>query len=775
MASRVVAPTGSLVRLAAVNTASASSGLSSSFSSSLSSLGSNCHLSFHLHARVLSRGVSSSASASAASVAAASRLRHSVQAGGAFGFAACLTNEVRAAAQRSSTPTLRSMHHHRRTYCSTQTPPPKTQANASITNHANALKQQALQKANSLKQQATAVQSNLKNQATAMQSNLKNQATAVQSNLMQKQQEMRTFLQTQTQAITNSPRAVVTSIRTSIQKVTTTARTAINKQLTRLAAIPSSLYAKLKPHLPAFLSKRLDALFAAISRQLSAIAASPATARTKISQILTSLWQQYRLTVAGTTLVLSAYVLWRSSFAVAKQVVGLSETFAEFGILALASLSTVLVAYVGMRRYYSLDGETVFRLAMRRLNACDRVRDAIGHPLTASELRAYVITGGGLKWGKTKSSSAAATTTAAAAATSVSLVDMVRKYIQPSSSKPPPTPPPQSTSQTPEKVLTGKNFWSSILNFFSLPKYRSGRLHMLFPIRSLSHRGVVSLTAKKKNGRYVFKLLAVDLPAKAAATHASALASEHAARAAAARRDSILGVGGFGGGVGPALYDDTSLLPSDDRGEEYKRIRECAHGTYAQPYRAARIYVDGDPERYEKDGVLSELRDPFLKSLDAQETIEAEDDEEEEQDEIEESEPPPNARVIEADVPALSEDSPYVTTSAEATSQSVAAAATLGNLKSQVIDSKKEMEQEVTADKTGRAKAAEDLRKAGVKMLLRDDVRLKAKESGSSTKREDVIDSVDARTSVGEMYFYEHAFEWFADRMSNLRRRRPVQ
>ena len=457
----------------------------------------------------------------------------------------------------------------------------------------------------------------------------------------------------------------------------------------------------------------------------------------------------------------------------AKQVVGLSETFAEFGILALASLSAVLVAYVGMRRYYSLDGETVFRLAMRRLNACDRVRDAIGHPLTASELRAYVITGGGLKWGKTKSSSAAAT--AAAAATSVSLVDMVRKYIQPSSSKPPPTPPHQSTSQTPEKVLTGKNFWSSILNFFSLPKYRSGRLHMLFPIRSLSHRGVVSLTAKKKNGRYVFKLLAVDLPAKAAATHASALASERAARAAAARRDSILGVGGFGGGVGPALYDDTSLLPSDDRGEEYKRIRECAHGTYAQPYRAARIYVDGDPERYEKDGVLSELRDPFLKSLDAQETIEAEDDEEEEQDEIEESEPPPNARVIEADVPALSEDSPYVTTSAEATSQSVAAAATLGNLKSQVIDSKKEMEQEVTADKTGRAKAAEDLRKAGVKMLLRDDVRLKAKESGSSTKREDVIDSVDARTSVGEMYFYEHAFEWFADRMSNLRRRRPVQ
>ena len=92
-----------------------------------------------------------------------------------------------------------------------------------------------------------------------------------------------------------------------------------------------------------------------------------------------------------------------------------------------------------------------------------------------------------------------------------------------------------------------------------------------------------------------------------------------------------------------------------------------------------------------------------------------------------------------------------------------------------MIDSKKEMEQEVMADKTGRAKAAEDLRKAGVKMLLRDDVQLKAKESGSSTKREDVIDSVDARTSVGEMYFYEHAFEWFADRMANLRRRRPVQ
>ena len=42
---------------------------------------------------------------------------------------------------------------------------------------------------------------------------------------------------------------------------------------------------------------------------------------------------------------------------------------------------------------------------------------------------------------------------------------------------------------------------------------RSRRCHLLFPLSGASARGIVSAEAKKTRGQYVFKLLAVDVPA----------------------------------------------------------------------------------------------------------------------------------------------------------------------------------------------------------------------------------------------------------------------
>ncbi|GAB4818947.1 hypothetical protein N2152v2_005993 [Parachlorella kessleri] len=51
------------------------------------------------------------------------------------------------------------------------------------------------------------------------------------------------------------------------------------------------------------------------------------------------------------------------------------------------------------------------------------------------------------------------------------------------------------------------------LRFHGLrPKVQSRRLQMIFPLKGSERRGLVSLEAKKRRGRYNFKLLAVDVP-----------------------------------------------------------------------------------------------------------------------------------------------------------------------------------------------------------------------------------------------------------------------
>jgi len=144
-------------------------------------------------------------------------------------------------------------------------------------------------------------------------------------------------------------------------------------------------------------------------------------------------------------------------------------------------------------------------------------------------------------------------------------------------------------------VLTGGGF--RIKNFKL--KRRSPRLQMIFPLTGSDRKGLVSLEAKKKQGKYQFKLLAVDVRADggnllptttttAAAitpTNANALASEAAASINA-------------GGPAP------------------------------------RVYVEGDLQAYNKGGVLTELRDPFLRAVSLQPVYDVEDEVEEEMERI---------------------------------------------------------------------------------------------------------------------------------------------
>lgn len=214
------------------------------------------------------------------------------------------------------------------------------------------------------------------------------------------------------------------------------------------------------------------------------------------------IWQQNKWLFIGTFTLVVVYALWRSMFRVASSFINLSETFAEYGFLAFA-MALATLGYLIISHRYKIRPSNVYRIAMIRLNSHPGVLEVLGAPVIGSELRAYVLVGGGLKF---------------------------------------------------------KNFRL---------KLRPRRLHMIFPVEGRDHRGMASLEVKKRRGRYDFKLLAVDVPG--------------------------------------------------------------AEGS--KP-----IFVYGDMDRYNRGGVLAELRDPFLKALDMSGATEAEDEADDLQDSAAEAE-----------------------------------------------------------------------------------------------------------------------------------------
>ncbi|KAL0026403.1 hypothetical protein WJX79_006830 [Trebouxia sp. C0005] len=203
------------------------------------------------------------------------------------------------------------------------------------------------------------------------------------------------------------------------------------------------------------------------------------------------LWQAHKRKLIGAGAILSMYFLWRALFGVTSIFVNLSETMAEFGFLALAA-AIVAFTMLYFRRLYTIDPNAVYRKALVALNTNPGVLELMGAPLAGSEVRAYVMTGGGVRF---------------------------------------------------------KGWW---------PRYRARRVQMIFPLKGTDKRGLVSLEAKKRKGKYGFKLLAVDVPTAEGAEQ--------------------------------------------------------------------RLFLDGDDKLYTRGGVMSELRDPFLRAISMQHTYEAEDE-----------------------------------------------------------------------------------------------------------------------------------------------------
>ncbi|KAJ6819020.1 uncharacterized protein M6B38_404985 [Iris pallida] len=111
---------------------------------------------------------------------------------------------------------------------------------------------------------------------------------------------------------------------------------------------------------------------------------------------LEAFWNRNYLVFVGAGAVVVCIALWRLLFGVANTFVGLSEGMAKYGFLAL---STAIVAFVGMyiRSRLTINPDKIYRLAMRKLNTSAGILEVMGAPLTGTEVRAYVMSGGGPK------------------------------------------------------------------------------------------------------------------------------------------------------------------------------------------------------------------------------------------------------------------------------------------------------------------------------------------------------------------------------------------
>eukprot|EP00850_Spirogloea_muscicola_P011488 SM000071S21112 [mRNA] locus=s71:424190:426566:- [translate_table: standard] len=111
---------------------------------------------------------------------------------------------------------------------------------------------------------------------------------------------------------------------------------------------------------------------------------------------LEAFWRRNYLILVGALGLGVCLLLWRFMYGIANLFIHLSEGIANWGFLALAAAMTSFAALY-IRSRYNINPDAVFRTAMRALNTNAGVLEIMGAPLTGSEVRAYVMSGGGLR------------------------------------------------------------------------------------------------------------------------------------------------------------------------------------------------------------------------------------------------------------------------------------------------------------------------------------------------------------------------------------------
>ncbi|CAN6469505.1 unnamed protein product [Victoria cruziana] len=131
-------------------------------------------------------------------------------------------------------------------------------------------------------------------------------------------------------------------------------------------------------------------------RPLDAVKSTFSSYREATGLHIEAFWKRNYLVLVGVVGAGLCLLLWRVMFGIASMFVGLSEGMAKYGFLALAS---AIVAFTGIyaRSRFMVNPDRVYRMAMRRLNTSAGILEVMGAPLSGTDVRAYVMSGGGLR------------------------------------------------------------------------------------------------------------------------------------------------------------------------------------------------------------------------------------------------------------------------------------------------------------------------------------------------------------------------------------------
>ncbi|KAK9806949.1 hypothetical protein WJX72_008426 [[Myrmecia] bisecta] len=141
----------------------------------------------------------------------------------------------------------------------------------------------------------------------------------------------------------------------------------------------------------------VNSLLPAQARQWLKGVQQPGSIQKAASLQVEAFWQHHRRKVFVAAGVVGVYFLWRTLFGITSVFVNLSGRMAEWGFLAFAA-AVVAFSYLYIKRLYTINPDSVYRLAMLRLNTNPGALEVLGAPLAGSDVRAMTMTGGGIRF-----------------------------------------------------------------------------------------------------------------------------------------------------------------------------------------------------------------------------------------------------------------------------------------------------------------------------------------------------------------------------------------
>lgn len=134
------------------------------------------------------------------------------------------------------------------------------------------------------------------------------------------------------------------------------------------------------------------------ARQLVDSLQQPTSLRRAVTLQLESAWDHHKYKAMAAGLAFVAYAVWRSMRFTASAFVDVSNSLAVTGVASLAASAAVAIAAWLYRRHFIISPNAVYRAAIMRLNTHPGILEVMGAPVVGSNVRATVLSGGGLKF-----------------------------------------------------------------------------------------------------------------------------------------------------------------------------------------------------------------------------------------------------------------------------------------------------------------------------------------------------------------------------------------